>query len=70
MSIVTKNGATQGFHSIMSFVSGKGDAVIMLWTSQNPTGNGLPGVTNRLLFEVCGIACSDAPEVDHDPEDE
>ncbi len=69
-SIVTKNGATQGFHSIMSFVSGKGDAVVMLWTSQKPKGNGLPGVTNRLLLEICGIACRDEPEPDYSPENE
>jgi CubicO group peptidase (beta-lactamase class C family) len=69
-SIVTKNGATQGFHSIMSFVSDKGDAVVMLWTSQKPKGNGLPGVTNRLILEICGVARIDEPEADYDPEDD
>jgi len=54
-SVVTKNGATQGFQSIMSFVSGKGDAVIMLWTSQKPKDNGLFKVTNQLLVQLCHV---------------
>jgi CubicO group peptidase (beta-lactamase class C family) len=69
-SIVTKNGATQGFQSIMSFVSGKGDGVIMLWTSQKPKGNGLFKVTNQLLGELCNVPTPGHVEpVDH-PEGE
>jgi CubicO group peptidase (beta-lactamase class C family) len=55
-SVVTKNGATQGFHSVMSFVPGKGDAVVLLWTSQKPKGNGLGMVKNRLLERICNVA--------------
>ena len=54
-SVVTKNGAVPGFHSIMSFVPGKGDAVIMLWTSQKPKRNGLFRPVNKLLNQICGI---------------
>jgi CubicO group peptidase (beta-lactamase class C family) len=68
-SVVSKNGAVPGFHSIMSFVPGKGDAVIMLWTSQKPKGNGLFKATNRLLNQICNVPLpgraeptNDAPE--------
>jgi CubicO group peptidase (beta-lactamase class C family) len=68
-SVVSKNGAVPGFHSIMSFVSGKGDAVVMLWTSQKPKGNGLFKATNRLLNQICNVplpgkaeSSNDAPE--------
>jgi CubicO group peptidase (beta-lactamase class C family) len=68
-SIVSKNGAVPGFHSIMSFVPGKGDAVIMLWTSQKPKENGLFKATNRLLNQICNVplprkgeSSNDAPE--------
>jgi len=68
-SVVSKNGAVPGFHSIMSFVPGKGDAVIMLWTSQKPKGNGLFKATNRLLNQICSVplpgqaeSSNDAPE--------
>jgi len=54
-SIVTKNGAVPGFQSLMSFVPGSGDAVVMLWTSQKPKGNGLLRPMNRLLNRICGI---------------
>ncbi len=53
ISVVTKNGDAQGFHSVMSFVSGKGDAIIILWTSENPHGNGLFRVKNELLSRIC-----------------
>lgn len=55
-SIVTKNGAVQGFQSIMSFVSGRRDAVIMLWTTQKPKDNGLFKVTKQLLGQFCNVA--------------
>jgi CubicO group peptidase (beta-lactamase class C family) len=68
-SVVSKNGAVPGFHSIMSFVPGKGDAVIMLWTSQKPKGNGLFKATNKLLNQICNVPMpgqvepsNDAPE--------
>ena len=54
-SVVSKNGSVPGFHSIMSFVSGKGDAVVLLWTSQKPKGNGLFKATNRLLNQICNV---------------
>ncbi len=54
-SVVSKNGSVPGFQSIMSFVPGKGDAVIMLWTSQKPKENGLFKATNELLNEICGV---------------
>ena len=54
-SVVSKNGGVPGFHSIMSFVPGKGDAVVMLWTSQKPKGNGLFIARNRLLHQICSI---------------
>ncbi len=54
-SVVSKNGGVPGFHSIMSFVPGKGDAVVMLWTSQKPKGNGLFIVRSRLLRQLCNI---------------
>ncbi|HMK34032.1 MAG TPA: serine hydrolase domain-containing protein [Desulfomonilaceae bacterium] len=54
-SLVSKNGATQGFHSLMTFVSGRSDAVVLLWTSQKPGGKGLVRETNALLNQVCGV---------------
>ncbi|MGO9566858.1 MAG: serine hydrolase domain-containing protein [Desulfomonilaceae bacterium] len=54
-SVVTKNGAVPGFHSIMSFVPGKGDAVVILWTSQKPKANGLFKATNQLLNKICNV---------------
>ena len=54
LSVVTKNGATEGFHSILSFVPGKGDCVAMIWTSEKPKGDGLFKQTGELLHEVCG----------------
>jgi CubicO group peptidase (beta-lactamase class C family) len=57
-SIITKNGATQGFHSNMALVSGRGDAVVLLWTSRKPKGNNLFRVTNELLHQICHIPMS------------
>ncbi|MGC8723878.1 MAG: serine hydrolase domain-containing protein [Acidobacteriota bacterium] len=54
LSVVTKNGATEGFHSILSFVPGKGDCVAMIWTSKKPKGDGLFKETAERLHEVCG----------------
>ena len=54
-SVVSKNGSVPGFHSIMSFVPGKGDAVALLWTSQKPKGNGLFKATNKLLNRICNV---------------
>jgi len=54
-SIITKNGAVQGWHSIMSFVSDKGHCVIMLWTSQKPKANNMGKETNQLLNQICGV---------------
>jgi CubicO group peptidase (beta-lactamase class C family) len=69
-SVVTKNGAVPGFHSIMSFVPGRGDAVIILWTSQKPKGNGLFRATNRLLNRICGIPMPGRPEPSNDAQEE
>ena len=55
LSVVTKNGAGQGFHSIVSFVPKKGDAVVMIWTSQKPKDNSLARETRLLLNEICGV---------------
>jgi len=54
-SVVTKNGATQGFHSILSFVPKKGDAIVMIWTGQKPKDNSLARETRVLLNEICGV---------------
>ncbi len=54
-SVVSKNGSVPGFHSIMSFVPGKGDAVIMLWTSEKLKANDLFKPTNELVHEICGV---------------
>ena len=68
-SIVTKNGSVPGFHSIMSFVPGKGDAVIMLWTSRKPKGNALIKVDNELLRYVCGVGAPHEPLHGDEPQD-
>ncbi len=68
-SIVTKNGSVPGFHSIMSFVPGKGDAVIMLWTSRKPKGNALVKVDNELLRHVCGVGAPHEPLYGDEPQD-
>jgi CubicO group peptidase (beta-lactamase class C family) len=60
VSVVTKNGAGTGFHSIFSFVPGKGDAVIMLWTSSQSTGDSLAKETGQLLADVCGVPATNA----------
>jgi CubicO group peptidase (beta-lactamase class C family) len=54
-SVVTKNGATQGFHSILSFVPKKGDAIVMIWTGRKPKDNSLARETRLLLNEICGV---------------
>ncbi|MCX7012946.1 MAG: serine hydrolase [Candidatus Sumerlaeota bacterium] len=69
-SLVAKNGATQGFHSIMTFVSGKGDCVVMLWTSQKPKGNSLFKETNELLNRICGVPVGPQAEPADDAQEE
>jgi CubicO group peptidase (beta-lactamase class C family) len=69
-SVVTKNGAVPGFHSIMSFVPGKGDAVIILWTSQELKKNGLFRAANRLLNQICGVPMPGRPEPSNEPQEE
>jgi CubicO group peptidase (beta-lactamase class C family) len=67
-SVVTKNGAGQGFHSILSFVPKKGDAIVMIWTSQKPKDNSLAGETRLLLSEICGVPIGrDANTGDNEP---
>lgn len=68
-SIVTKNGSVPGFQSIMSFAPGKGDAVIMLWTSRKPKGNGLFKVDNELMRRICGIGAPHEPLHGDEPHD-
>ena len=68
-SIVTKNGSVPGFQSIMSFVPGKGDAVIMLWTSRKPKDNALFKVDNELLRQVCGVGAAHEPLHGDEPQD-
>ncbi len=60
VSVVSKNGGGQGFHSIFSFVPGQGDAVIMLWTSSKAADNDLFHQTGQLLSFVCGVPVKDA----------
>jgi hypothetical protein len=55
VSVVSKNGGGEGFHSIFSFVPGKGDAVIMPWTSSKAADNDLFQQTAQLLSDVCGV---------------
>jgi CubicO group peptidase (beta-lactamase class C family) len=69
-SVVSKNGAVPGFHSIMSFVPGKGEAVIMLWTSQRPKENGLFKATNRLLNQICNVPMPGQAEPTDDAQQE
>jgi D-alanyl-D-alanine carboxypeptidase len=67
-SIITKNGASQGFHSILSFVPKKGDAIVMIWTGQKPKDNSLARETRLLLNEICGVPIGrDANTGDDDP---
>jgi hypothetical protein len=54
-SVVSKNGAGQGFHSMVSFVANKGDGVVMIWTSQKPKDDSLARETRVLLWEICGV---------------
>ena len=54
-SIVSKRGAIPGFSSNMSLVSGKGDAVVILWTSQKQEGRRLFKQTNELLYQICNV---------------
>ncbi len=68
-SVVSKNGSVPGFQSIMSFVPGKGDAVLMLWTSQKPKENGLFKATNELLHQICGVAVQHHHESWEDPQE-
>jgi len=68
-SIVTKNGSVPGFHSIMSFAPGRGDAVIMLWTSRKPKGNGLFKADNELLRRICGVGAPHEPFQGDEPQD-
>jgi CubicO group peptidase (beta-lactamase class C family) len=60
VSVVSKNGGGEGFHSIFSFVPGKGDAVIMLWTSSKAADNDLFQQTAQLLSDVCGVPAKGA----------
>jgi CubicO group peptidase (beta-lactamase class C family) len=55
VSVVSKNGGGDGFHSLFSFVPGKGDAAILLWTSSQAKGDSLVPQTAQLLTQVCGI---------------
>ena len=54
-SIVSKRGAIPGFNSNMSLVSDKGDAVVILWTSQKQEGRRLFKQTNELLDQICNV---------------
>jgi CubicO group peptidase (beta-lactamase class C family) len=68
LSVVTKNGAGQGFHSILSFVANKGHAVVMIWTGQKPKDNSLARETRELLNQICGVPIGrDANTGDDDP---
>ena len=66
-SIVTKRGAIFGFMSNMSLVSGKGDAVVLLWTSQKQKERGLHKQLNELLREICGVGVRDEPDPGDEP---
>lgn len=69
VSVVSKNGGGDGFHSLFSFVPGKGDAAILLWTSSEPKGDSLRSQTAQLLSGVCGVPASgrDSTEDDDGP---
>jgi CubicO group peptidase (beta-lactamase class C family) len=69
-SVVTKNGSVPGFHSIMSFVPSKGDAVVILWTSQKPKGNGLFKAANQLLNQICNVPLPGQAEPSNDAPEE
>jgi CubicO group peptidase (beta-lactamase class C family) len=55
VSVVSKNGGGEGFHSMFSFVPGKGDAAILLWTSSQASDNSLAPEAAQLLSAVCGV---------------
>jgi hypothetical protein len=65
-SVVTKNGAGQGFHSILSFLPKKRDAIVMIWTSQKPKDNSLARETRLLLSEICGAPLGRDANTDDD----
>ena len=55
---MNKFSSTKKFDRIMSFVLRRADAVVMLWTFQNPKRNALFMVTtNRLLLLFRSVAC-------------
>ena len=60
VSVVSKNGGGEGFHSIFSFVPGQADAVIMLWTSSKAGDNDLFQQIGQLLSAVCGVPAKGA----------
>jgi CubicO group peptidase (beta-lactamase class C family) len=68
-SIVSKNGSVPGFQSIMSFAPGKGEAVVMLWTSRKPKGNNMAKVDNGLLRQICGIGAPHEPLHGDEPQE-
>jgi CubicO group peptidase (beta-lactamase class C family) len=53
-SVVSKDGSFEGFHSIISFIPGKGDCVAMIWTSKKRKNDGLYSATDELLHGICG----------------
>ena len=54
-SIVCKNGAGQGVHSLMTFVARRGQAAVLLWTSQKPGTRDPNREMKALLNQICGI---------------
>jgi CubicO group peptidase (beta-lactamase class C family) len=54
-SLVTKNGSTQGFHSLLAFVARRGQAGVMIWSAQKPNDNNLTREMKMLLNQICGV---------------
>jgi CubicO group peptidase (beta-lactamase class C family) len=62
VSVVSKNGGGDGFHSLFTFVPGKGDAAILLWSSSQAKGDSLSPQTAQLLSGVCGVPAKGAAD--------
>jgi hypothetical protein len=62
VSVVSKNGGGDGFHSLFVFLPGKGDAAILLWTSSEAKGDSLVSQTAQLLSGVCGVPAKGAAD--------
>lgn len=68
VSLVSKNGASEGFHSLFVFAPGRNDAAILIWTSSKPKDNSLVPQTAQLLSSICGVPARGATDTVDDAE--